>query len=115
MQSTAGARLGDRLRAAARVVAADAIEREDSHQMVKEAELDLHQRTVAGVLTLNLMEQALQLRAAGVRQRWVPEPGSESFEPEGSQRGNSSYNAGPDGGGDGAVARIGRRCHGRRA
>src|ERR1700728_34412 len=39
------------------VVAVDSVECENAHQVVEEAEFDLHQRAVAGVLALQLSEQ----------------------------------------------------------
>src|SRR5579875_1505251 len=51
----------DRPGAAVRVVAGDAVEREHAHQVVEEAELDLHQRAVARVLALELVQQSAEL------------------------------------------------------
>src|SRR5580704_8972032 len=64
VQRAVGTRPRDGLGGAVGVVAVDAVEREHPHQVVEEAQFDLHQRAVARVLALGLMEQASQLGAA---------------------------------------------------
>src|SRR5580700_666938 len=67
VQGAVWARPRNGLGGAVGVVAVDPVEREHPHQVVEEAEFDLHQRAVASVLALELMEQSSQLGAADVR------------------------------------------------
>ena len=70
VQGAVRARPRDGRGGAVGVVAVDPVEREYPHQVVEKAQFDLHQRAVAGVLALQLAQQALQLGAqSGARAR----------------------------------------------